>query len=205
MAKTNIKNLDKVLERVKNALTEIDDSTYQEIGDYVLKRVVSKARMGKTMISGDDAKLKPLSKNYIEAREAMIARDGANLKGGSAIQKRIKGSINSGAGSALAKQMAAAEAGLDTEFFSPKRSNLTLTGQYLRSFAITKIDKLKRIMFIEPTGNREGETLSNKKLAEYLAEQGRSIFGLDKLGRKAIREKVLRALRSKLRSTLLKK
>jgi len=171
MAKVNIKNLGETLDRIRKAISEIDDETFKEIGKYAADRVVMKARTGKTMITGQEEPLKPLSANYIKSRQALA--------------KNPKGKA-------------------DPDFFSPRRSNLTLTGQYLKSIVVTKIDKMKRLITIEPTGDRT-DGPDNKTLAGYLAKQGRNIFGIDKTGRQVIKQKVLRALRNQLRSKILRK
>ena len=87
----------------------------------------------------------------------------------------------------------------DGEFFSPKRSNLTETGQYLRSFKRSKLDRKNARLTIEPEGTRQDGKLTNKKLAGYLNEQGRSVFGLDKIGKQRIFQRVKEELRRRLK------
>jgi hypothetical protein len=94
---------------------------------------------------------------------------------------------------------------VDQEFFSPKRSNITFTGQYLKSIGLGKVDKKNRIIQIEAKGGRKKEKLTNKKLAQYLAQMGRNIFGLDPVGRKSVKQRILRDLRKKLRKNILRK
>lgn len=171
MAKSNIKNLQATLDRVKDALTQISDETYKDIGNYVRDRIVAKARTGKTMVSGEEGPIKPLSSGYIEQR------------------KRWKKS---------------GKHDIDGDFFSPPRSNLTLTGQFLKSIIVKSVDRAKRIITIQASGTRT-DGLENRKLAEYLSQQGRNIFGIDKAGRQAIKQKVLRALRTQIKQKLLRK
>ena len=58
----------------------------------------------------------------------------------------------------------------------PSKSNLTLTGQMLNS--ITIISKNEKSIVIGPKGRRQGERLTNDKLAEYVAENGRPFMHL---------------------------
>ena len=98
----------------------------------------------------------------------------------------------------------AGDSSLDSDFFSPRRSNLTLTGQYLKSIALVKFDRVKKLLQIRPTGRRK-EGLSNEKLSEYLAKQGRSIFGVDETGRRVVSNMVKNEIRKSIRKRLLRK
>lgn len=91
------------------------------------------------------------------------------------------------------------------DVFSPARSNLTASGQYLDSIKTTKIDKAKAEVVVGATGKRTGESLTNQKLAEYLSEQGRSIWGIDAITRRRIVSMVKADIRNRIRKTLLKK
>lgn len=167
MAKTNVKNLGRVLDRLKKAISFLDEGVYLKLGEYVRNRIQSKARSGQTMISGSSKKLKKLSPDYIEYRKKNADK-------------------------------------ADSEFFSPKRSNLTFTGQYLKSIRVTKISRANRTLFVEPTGTRK-DGLTNKKLSGYVAKQGRNIFGMDQTGLKVLKNMLVREIRNSLRKNLLKK
>jgi hypothetical protein len=211
--KTNIKNLDKVLNAVREALGEFTAAQYKEIGEYAKTRIVETARAGSTMKSGQTKeKLKPLSKNYIKYRKSIDVR-GMSKREDKRYDRHIK-KRESGKGSAfneskdsrrLAK-LRGKNIQTDSQFFSPARSNLTLTGQFLNSFTVAT-NKLKRLMTIYPSGYREGKgkRLSNKTLGRYLSEQGRSIFGIDLTGRKVIKQKVLEHIRRNLIKKRLQK
>ena len=86
----------------------------------------------------------------------------------------------------------------DPRFFSPKRSNLTLTGQLLNSIKATVV-KSKRQVVIEPTGKRD-DGLTNKEVASELADNGRKFLGLDLIGVQRIRRMVLEVLRRNIRN-----
>lgn len=87
----------------------------------------------------------------------------------------------------------------DPEFFKPHKSNLTLTGQMLRSLNFIKKFNPAKII-VEPSGNRTDTNLSNKKVAEYVAEGGRPFVGLHDKGIEQIKQLIIRDLRKKLRS-----
>lgn len=86
----------------------------------------------------------------------------------------------------------------DPQFFRPRSSNLTLTGQLLKSIRGT-IVKSKRQVVVEPTGNRD-DGLTNKEVASDLAKRGRTFLGLDKIGIQRIRRIVLDVLRRNIRN-----
>lgn len=54
-----------------------------------------------------------------------------------------------------------------SEFTTPARSNLTLTGQMLESIGILKIERTS--VEIGPKGPRRSEPLTNQKVAEYVS------------------------------------
>lgn len=168
---SNVRGLGPLLDKIKAALERMDERFLLELGEYVSKRIVMKARMGKTMYSGKEGKLPELSARYKKARRAM-------------------------------KKSGSAE--LDPDFFSPNRSNLTLTGQYLKSIRTTKVEQAKRLVTVEPTGVRK-DGMGNQQLAGYLAKMKRNVFGIDDLTKKNIKQKVLREIRKQLRNRVLRK
>lgn len=91
------------------------------------------------------------------------------------------------------------------DVFSPARSNLTVTGQYLDSIKTKSIEKKTATITVGVTGGRKGEKLTNAKLAEYLGMQGRSIWGIDNVTRKRITNMVKADIRNAIRRNLLKK
>jgi hypothetical protein len=85
------------------------------------------------------------------------------------------------------------------EFASPGRSNLTRTGQMLDSI-ITKIKKGGFILEI-PNSSRTDSSISNKKVAEHVSENGRPFFALtDKEQLQIVRQylNLIRQLSTKL-------
>jgi len=87
---------------------------------------------------------------------------------------------------------------VDKQFFDPTliHSNLTFTGQLLRSLKYT-ILKNGRINIFASGNRKDGQ--SNKKIAEYVAKNGRPFFGMDDKGKLRINNIVKRFLRRSLR------
>lgn len=95
---------------------------------------------------------------------------------------------------------------LDPDFFSPARSNVTLTGEFLRSVSCTEVDQANATITVAPSEEKHGQDkITNKQLGGYLSEQGRSIFGLDKTGRKVVAEMVKREIKALMRKNILRK
>lgn len=64
-------------------------------------------------------------------------------------------------------------------FTTPRRSNLTKTGQMLDSMTILETSKGRVV--IGPSGARKGSRLSNQKVAEFVTKQGRPFNYLSEL------------------------
>lgn len=139
---------------------------------------------------------------YTSKRIVATARSGSTMISGT--KEKLK-SLSPGYVRARQIQQLKGDFSLDQEFFSPKKSNLTRTGQFLSSIRVTDIQKDKNRLVISPTGAREESSLTNEKLAAHLARGGRNIFGLDETGRKVIQQKVIRALQAQIRKNLLRK
>jgi hypothetical protein len=84
------------------------------------------------------------------------------------------------------------------ELFKPNKSNLTFTGQLLESLRGTA-NEIKQTVTVRATGTRD-DGLTNDKLAEYVAKQGRPFLGLDEKGRARMSQIILRDLRRKLKA-----
>lgn len=191
------------------ALKELDVNIYAEAGEYVKERIVAQARQGRTMVSGKQEKLPELSADYVDWREGI--EKGAR-KAASSMRREAKKNDKD---AKVSVRDGKRKIGVDPKFFSPNRSNLTLTGQYLESIKVTDINPGRKEITIEPTGERKKggpqwieskkKPPSNKKLAGYLAKMGRSIFGLDETGKKVLLNKVKRKVRESIRKNLLRK
>jgi len=102
-------------------------------------------------------------------------------------------------------------------FFSPNRSNLTLTGQMLEALTF-KVSQAKGIFEVfvkdsprDPTppislrAIKEPPRMSNAEVAKEVADKGRPFLGLDSASMKRIRNEVLKDLRLQLRRSGLRK
>jgi hypothetical protein len=173
--------LTKIFSNLREAFTKLEVDAYKEIGDYVRDRIVSKARQGKQVVGGKEKKLDPLSNegpnSYVDQRKR-YAKTGKGPHG----------------------------VAIDETFFSPNRANNTLTGQFLESIKIEKIDQAKGEITIGPgDGDRKGEKLTNKTLSGYLKKMGRSIFAIDETARKVLLNKLKRRVRDQIKKKNLSK
>lgn len=89
--------------------------------------------------------------------------------------------------------------------YSPKRSNVTFSGQLVESMKFEKVARGVNILFPSDirkpykTANKSGKAYSNKKIYEYLVEQGRGFLGIDDTLKKNITSIIRRFLRRSLR------
>jgi len=61
---------------------------------------------------------------------------------------------------------------------SPRKSNLTFSGQLLDSLKVKKISARKKSFVISPEGRRKGSSLANFEVAEFVDQNGRPFLGL---------------------------
>ena len=85
---------------------------------------------------------------------------------------------------------------------TPARSNLTRTGQLLKSLTVIKLKIKDGIGFKITVGDRRGidfdgksSKIGNKKLVEYLKDQGREFLGFTKPQRNEILKEIRQALK----------
>lgn len=89
--------------------------------------------------------------------------------------------------------------------YSPKRSNVTFSGQLLDSLTFEKVTRGINILFPPDlrkpyrTANKAGKANSNKKIYEYLVEQGRGFLGIDDKLKGIIKSTIRNFLRRSLR------
>ncbi len=86
----------------------------------------------------------------------------------------------------------------DREFFSPERSNLTLTGQLLKSLKF-KSRVRDRTVDVFAKGVRRSGRIDNKAVSEFVAKGGRPFIGLDKKGIKRVTAIILTDLRKTIK------
>ncbi len=180
MSKPGFKNLNEVYKSILKKLgkAELEKSDLDEIGNFILTQIIGYARSGKNPKSME--RFKPLSSKWIKRREEL------------------------------------AKTNQTSDVFSKGRSNLNVTGQLLdkNNYLVTSNTESKSIT-IEPTGSHKpyvdkkgkaiGETITNKELAGYVADQGREYlvigYKIANLGKKMIQQ----IYRKKLNDVLRKK
>jgi len=194
MARVRVKGLRKVRNLFNKVLDDslTNRSLVSEVGNFILERIRSFTRSGKSIAGSRPKKLKKLSSSYISVRQGAVKF--RTLKDGRVIPITEPDEI--------LKQV-------DPEFFDPNFSNLTLTGQMLRSLKFF-FDKRNKKFTIEPTGNRrrvlgQKKRLTNKQVANFVSDNGRPFIGLDDKGIERVRKMIIKSLRSQLRSSGLRR
>lgn len=179
MAK-RFKGLEKLNDLLANLFrNDIFDQTFlQKQADFVVERIRAFTRGGRSIAGQKPVKLKPLSQSYIQVREGAVKF--RTINGKKVPFPEPDERLNK----------------VDPEFFEPRLSNLTFTGQMLRSLN-ARVQGTK--MIVETTGSRDdGKT--NSEVAGYVAQQGRPFIGLDQTGIARIRREAVREIRKILRS-----
>jgi len=172
------------LQKAKDALTSGKDGA--DLGEFIVETIVQRTRSGKApeRDDGQNSSLKPLSNSYKQVRAGKIyfyEDDNGNLR--------------------VAKGRGSRHPDLD-QTTTPNKSNLTFTGQLLRSI---KYRLVGDSIIIEPTGSRQrlstqktGSAPSNKKVAEYVAAAGRKFLLLSGPDRRQVLLKIQQLLRKSL-------
>ena len=177
---------DSIADRLSVRMSDLRRAYYQlspllmhSVAKMVRDRIVMQARRGRTAYRGKDQPLPGLSARYINYRLRF-----ANSKRNRSRRARAE---------------------VDPIFFRPRKSNLTFTGQYLKSISIGEINQGKKTFTIEPSGKRR-DGLTNQELATYLEKQNpaRSIYYLDEITRKRAAKMVMSELRAAIRNKVLK-
>lgn len=173
----------RVFERaIANALDDVESTAImQQAGQFAADRIVKRTRLGKGVESrgGDPQSLKPLSASYKEQRKGKLAffttASGVKVPFKPDRTERLDGTTSAG------------------------KSNLTRTGQLLRSIKVIAV-KAGSVV-IGPTGGRVGSFLNNKDVARYVQEE-RPFLNLSKPEVNALakffREKLSEALKKAL-------
>lgn len=82
------------------------------------------------------------------------------------------------------------------EFFSPTRSNLTLTGQMLSSLTSKSQDN-KISVYVKDNSRSDGNT--NNKIAEYVSQQGREFLNLAVEEQRIVKKRIEDMIRENIR------
>ncbi len=170
----------------------------QKVGDFAASMIKVRTRLGDGVASqgGSKSSLKPLSKEYIDQRAAL--QSGAH--------KAIESAVGSEANyqkknqKAVYRQSLASAGGL-SQFTSPKKSNLTRSGQLLDSIAGK--NPTTRTVHVGPTGQRDdGKT--NQKIGEYVSDAGRPFNNLSEIELKRVSDYIRLAAKAAIRSVARK-
>lgn len=183
MAKVDVRfKPDRIVSTLRKAVR--DTRLLREIAQFIRTRVYQYTKRGQSLVQ--ESRLQPLSTGYVEYRKRLARGEKTKTT------KRLK-KIG------LKKIAKALEMRKFGEFFSPSRSNLTLTGQMLDALK-TDVDPGggRAIVFVDDTP-RKDDDLTNAEVAVKVAKAGRPFLGLDRVGRDRIRRMVIADLRRKLK------
>lgn len=166
MAKVTIQGLDKLEKKIKQLLKDeiATKDTLEQIGELTIERIKAFARSGYSLYQGKKEKLKKLSKSYLDMRHGMIKF--RTINGKKVPFNEADERLNE----------------VDPDYFDPGKSQLTFTGQMLRALGY-KAEKTQVVISVNDN-KRAGKykKLTNKQVADHVANNGRPFLGLDKLG-----------------------
>jgi len=142
------------------------------LAEFLQLRIYQFTKRGKSLAL-EGAKIKELSPGYKKWRRKVFKNNGKLL--------RDRGSIRFG------------------DFFSPNRSNLTLTGQMLDALTHKTIPSDAQMVVTVKNTARKNDELSNSQVAKEVAENGRPFLGIDTKTKDIVRRKIITELRRSLR------
>lgn len=184
MAKVDIRSrLDKIEVVLRKALK--DTRLLREMAGFLKLRIYQYTKRGYSIAGnrkeGDPEKLKPLTPGYIEHRRRLQGKGKSKKSKSSRAVRKTKDLPKLGA------------------FFSPARSNLTLTGQMLDALKTT-VDGIsgKATVFVDDTPRTDSD-LTNAEVADKVTKDGRPFIGLDRVGRDRMRRMAIADIRRKLK------
>lgn len=161
--------------------------TQQEIGEFVVERIRAFSRSGRSISGKSPRRFKGLSKSYIAMRRGLVTfrTIGNSLRVLDSKDPRLDF--------------------IDNEFFGPSTSNITFSGQLLRSLEPVWLRTRRGVaLAVEAKGRRkrlpgEKRALKNEDVARFVAEQGRPFIGLDTRGRARVKKIVTDQIRREKR------
>jgi hypothetical protein len=173
------------------------------IGELAASMIKLRTRLGYGVAKDGDAneKLKPLSANYVEQRQQQNSGARKQATAGLKAQKgKSEAAYIKKHQKDTFKKAAHQEGGLHPGT-SPKKSNLTRSGQLLDSEGVTKVGY--GTVSVGPSGSRaDGKT--NQEIAGYVSEGGRPFNHLSKVEIKRLQDSVKKQLRDALKRVLTK-
>ena len=177
---TNKEVIDKIKRDIEAGLK--DNKELDFILKEVPEQIEKRTRLGKgTVDGGANEKLKPLSPSYIMAREGFkVGEVHFNAKTKKSVKKvkfKAKG---------LPKL---------SELTTPRKSNLTLTGQLLKSIEGIR----KGTLFTFSLKGKRDDGLTNEQVGKYVKEGGRSFFSLSKSEKQGLSRKIAKVIKESVK------
>lgn len=211
MARVRVKNRLRYTKNLKAVVESVKDpkKVLMEVGQLIIKRTTQRTRQGKDLYG---RKLAPLSESYVQYRKKKVYFKKINGvvvpfakktkgKGAKKLSKKFDSDF-----SKYAKFPKP-----DSNFFRPAKSNLTFTGQLLRSLRAKVFNRVGRVD-ITFKGTRAGTRLSNRELARLVQSprrvktkngsyttKPRVFFGLTTQLQKQINSRIIKAFRAELK------
>lgn len=165
--KSNLKEVASKISGISN-----DVKILAEVGQFIVKRIQGFTRLGYSLygtpVDPKSNPLKPLSPAYIRYRKRLSL---GIVKHGPTTVRPI----------------------LD-DSFKATRSQLTVTGQLLKSIQYTAMPQEKSVkVFVSSTRRTDGE--NNRNVAKDVSKNGRPFMGIDKKGIETIKIRYIKALK----------
>ncbi len=194
MSKIDLK-FDKIKKKVvSNVKMCMKTSDIEPLGKFAKEMIQRRTRLGYGVSNNGNERerLKPLSLDYIQHRENTVNRVG---KSGKQLKSRkIKGA-NQGFSNFLSSVNSDK---LNTGLTTPRKSNLTMTGQMLD--AIEYIIRPMKIILLIGNTKRNDSDLTNKEVAIYATKQGRPFFNFSKSEIRQMTREASKIIKAKLKS-----
>lgn len=168
-----------------------DRSMLNDLADFMLNRIYTNTKRGYYAgVRKNLAKFKPLSPGYIMMRQAALKDE---------IRANAKTILGSKRSAKSKRKKALKKFG---DFFNPKKSNLTLTGEMLDALdsSIDTSGPSVRV-YVKPSGRSDDSGLTNQAVAIKVAADGRPFLGIDTKGVNTMTRMIIAAVRRKLRGS----
>jgi hypothetical protein len=166
----------------------IKKGMFEQIADFMVKRIQAITRTGYSIADKSKVKLKQLSKSYVEMRKGKVRFRKSKAGHTYATATRDEKLDN-----------------VDPNFFRPTKSNLTFTGQMLDDVRYDVYPDQSKIVISVDDSNRFDEKLTNKQVAKHVAANGRPFLGLDQAGLARVSKIIKATIRENLIKSRLKK
>jgi hypothetical protein len=166
----------------------IKKGMFEEIADFMVKRIQAVTRTGYSIADKTRIKLKGLSESYIQMRKGKV-RFRKSKQGHTYALPIPDERLDN----------------VDPNFFRPSKSNLTFTGQMLDAIRYDVYPDQSKIVVSVNDSDRYGEKLTNKQVAKHVAANGRPFLGLDQVGLARVSKIIKATIRENLIKSRLKK